>query len=71
MNRDDYNTDTKIEDYPTYEQIGGDKEWNDMSELEQTYYNLMKCKNANIVLKNTIERRKQPKPSWTRKMRRM
>jgi len=29
-----------------------------MSELEQTYYNLMKCKNANTILNNTLQRRK-------------
>jgi hypothetical protein len=43
------------EDYPTYEQIGGGKVWEEMSELERAYYRLAKLYNANAVNKNTIK----------------
>ncbi len=44
------------EDYPTYEQAGGDKKWDDMSELEQAYYTMRKLYNAIAVYKNTVQR---------------
>jgi hypothetical protein len=44
-----------VEDYPTYEQAGGDKSWDKMSELERAYYNLRKAYNANTVLKNALK----------------
>jgi len=43
-------------DYPTYEQAGGNKKWDDMTELEQAYYNIRKLHNALDVNKNTIKR---------------
>lgn len=43
-------------DYPTYDQIGGNKKWDEMSETEQAYYNLAKAKNAILVQRNTIKR---------------
>lgn len=44
------------EEYPTYEQAGGNKKWDDMTELEQAYYNIRKYLNALAVSKNTIKR---------------
>lgn len=42
--------------YPTYEQSGGSKEWDDMNELEKANYNLCKALNAIAVSKTTIKR---------------
>lgn len=45
------------DEYPTYEQAGGDKKWDDMTELEKAYYNLRKTKDALAVCMNTAKRR--------------
>lgn len=51
------------EEYPTFEQIGGSKPWDEMTELEKAYYNLRKCKNALVVARNTIQRYRSKKPN--------
>lgn len=38
-------------DYPKYEQAGGDKNWEEMTELEQVYYNLRKTLDAFEMIK--------------------
>jgi hypothetical protein len=51
------------EEYPTYEQAGSNKQWDDMTELEKAYYNLRKCKNALVVARNTIQRYRSKTPN--------
>lgn len=42
--------------YPTYQQAGGGKKWDEMTELEQAYYNHCKTLNALAVTKTTVKR---------------
>lgn len=42
-------------DYPTYEQAGGNKTWDDMTELEKAYYDIRKLHDALAVSKNNIK----------------
>lgn len=44
--------------YPSYEQAGSDKKWDDMSELEQASYNHCKTLNALAVCMTTAKRRR-------------
>lgn len=48
--------------YPSYEQAGGNKPWDQMSELEQANYNLCRALNALVVSRTTIKRLRE-KPS--------
>lgn len=51
--------------YPTYAQSGGDKSWDEMTELERSNYDLCKALNAIAVLKTALKRarEKYPPPS--------
>jgi len=55
----DYTKEAEERIYPTYEQSGGGKNWDEMTELEQAYYNLRKAYNAFDVMKNTYLRVRQ------------
>jgi hypothetical protein len=41
---------------PSYEEAGGNKSWNEMTDLERANYNLIKAHNVIAVQKNTIKR---------------
>jgi len=53
-------TDTEYDfKYPSYEDAGADKKWDEMSELEKANYNHCKTLNALVVCMTTAKRRRE------------
>lgn len=55
--------------YPSYEEAGGNKKWDEMTELEQAKYDICKLLNALAIRKNTIKRLREKQSAGEGKMR--